>query len=191
MNLDPQGQPTRGSWIIGEFVVSSAVGNEREAAERVVAMVRRADIPHPADTPHPIGLPSARLEPLKTAVAEAVLNAMEHGNRYRPDSSVRVSVIVSGEALVVRIADQGVGGPRPRRAGLQCADLHAADLHAADLRVQEPDLAAKLAGEQPPRGWGLFLIAQMTDDVRILNCEGEHIVELLWHLDEAGGDEGP
>lgn len=186
MNLDPQGQPTRGPWIIGEFAVSSAVGNEREAAERVVAMVRRADtgprsVGHPADTPHRprsvgLGLPPARLEPLKTAVAEAVLNAMEHGNRYRPGSSVRVSVIVSGETLVVRIADQGVGGLR---------------LQGADLHVQEPDLAAKLAGEQPPRGWGLFLIAQMTDDVRILNCEGEHVVELLWYLDEAGGDEGP
>jgi anti-sigma regulatory factor (Ser/Thr protein kinase) len=180
MNLDPQGQLNRGSWIIGEFVVSSAVGNEREAAERVVAMVRRADT-SPRSVGHRprsvgLGLPSARLEPLKTAVAEAVLNAMEHGNRYRPGSSVRVSVIVSGETLVVRIADQGVGGPR---------------LQGADLHVQEPDLAAKLAGEQPPRGWGLFLIAQMTDDVRILNCEGEHVVELLWHLDEAGGNEGP
>ncbi|MFO7698330.1 MAG: ATP-binding protein [Anaerolineae bacterium] len=180
MNLDPQGQPSRESWVIGEFVVSSAVGNEREAAERVVAMVRQADT-RPRSVGHPVDLLPARLEQLKTAVAEAVLNAMEHGNQYRPGSSVRVSVIVSGEALVVRIADQGVGGPRPWRAGL----------HAAGLQAQEPDLAAKLAGEQPPRGWGLFLIAQMTDDVRILNCEGEHIVELLWYLDETGGNEGP
>ena len=170
MNLDPQGQPTRdGSWIIGEFGVSSAMGNEREAAERVVTIVRQAD------TPHPTVLSPARLEQLKTAVAEAVLNAMEHGNQYRPGSSVRVRVTVSGEVLVVRIADQGVGGP---------------SLHDAGLHAQEPDLMAKLAGEQPPRGWGLFLIAQMTDDVRNLNCEGGHIVELLWYLDEAGGSEG-
>jgi len=175
MSLDPQGQPARGSRILGEFSVSSAPGNEREAAERVAAMVRQADT-RPRSVDYPIGFPPARLEELKTAVAEAVLNAMEHGNRYRPDLSVRVRVIVSGKALVVRIADQGVGGPR---------------LHLKSAQARAPDLTAKLAGEQPPRGWGLYLIAQMADDVRILNCEGENIVELLWNLDEVSGNAGP
>jgi anti-sigma regulatory factor (Ser/Thr protein kinase) len=160
MNLDPQGQLPRGSCVLGEFSVSSVPGNEREAAERVADMARRTD------------LPPTRLEQLKTAVAEAVLNAMEHGNQYRAGSFAKVRVIVSERALVVRVADQGMGGLQPR---------------LVDLHVQEPDLAAKLAGEQSPRGWGLFLIAQMTDNVRFLECKSGHTVELLWYLDEVGG----
>ena len=39
-----------------------------------------------------LGMAPARLERLKTAVAEATMNAMEHGNEYRPDSPVRIRV---------------------------------------------------------------------------------------------------
>jgi anti-sigma regulatory factor (Ser/Thr protein kinase) len=173
MNPDPEDQPACGSVVLGEFSVSSAPGNERGAAERVAALVRQADVLHPTD------LSPARLEELKTSVAEAVQNAMEHGNQYRPDLPVRVSVIVSEGALVVRIADRGVGGPR----------RHLPSGQSMGMQVQAPDLAAKLAGEQPPRGWGLYLIAQMTDDVRILNCAGENVVELVWYLEEVGGKE--
>ena len=38
-----------------------------------------------ADAVRALGLPARRLHQLKTAVAEASLNAMEHGNRFRPD----------------------------------------------------------------------------------------------------------
>ena len=30
-----------------------------------------------------------------------------------------------------------------------------------------PDIDAKLAGDQSPRGWGLFLIEQMVDDMQV------------------------
>jgi anti-sigma regulatory factor (Ser/Thr protein kinase) len=176
MDLDPHGWPSRdGSVIIGEFDVPSVPGNERQAAERVVAMLRHATAGC-LDALHP-----SRLEELKTAVAEAVLNAMEHGNQYHADLPVSVRVIGSGEALIVRIADRGVGGMR-----LHLPSAQGAGPQSTGAQVQVPDLMAKLAGEQPPRGWGLYLIAQMTDDVRILDCEGEHVVELLWYLGEAG-----
>jgi serine/threonine-protein kinase RsbW len=113
----------------------------------------------------------ARLEQLRTAVAEAVLNAMEHGNQYRPGLPVAVRVVVSEEALMVRVIDQGVDGPI--------------------AHPPEPDLMAKLAGKQPARGWGLFLIKRLADDMRLISCEGEHTVELLWYLDEARGENGP
>ena len=35
-----------------------------------------------------------------------------------------------------------------------------------------PDIEAKLAGEQTPRGWGLFLIEQMVDEVRTESVDG-------------------
>ena len=41
-------------------------------------------------------VPAERLERLKTAVGEATMNAMEHGNRYRADRPVSVRVLTGG-----------------------------------------------------------------------------------------------
>ena len=42
-----------------------------------------------------------------------------------------------------------------------------------------PDLAAKLTGAQSPRGWGLFLMKEMVDDVRMETIDGRHCVQLV------------
>ncbi len=59
--------------LLAAWTVPSEPGNERLAMEQVADAVRA------------LGLPARRLHQLKTAVAEASLNAMEHGNRFRPD----------------------------------------------------------------------------------------------------------
>jgi anti-sigma regulatory factor (Ser/Thr protein kinase) len=46
-----------------------------------------------------------------------------------------------------------------------------------------PDLDAKLAGEQSPRGWGLFLIEKMVDEMYVYGDAQHHTVELVVHLD--------
>src|SRR5215213_4793362 len=110
-----------GTWrVLAEFSVPSEPGNERRAMEVV------------ADVIKDVGLEGQRLERLKTAVAEATLNAMEHGNHYR-----------------------------------------------AEL----PVLEAKLEGMQTARGWGLFLIKNMVDDMEVTGDEHHHTVELILHLD--------
>jgi anti-sigma regulatory factor (Ser/Thr protein kinase) len=111
-----------------------------------------------------LGLPPERLERLKTAVAEATMNAMEHGNGYRPEVPVDILVLLSGSELAVRITDRG-GSPVP----------------VPDPEV--PDLAAKLEGLQTPRGWGLFLIQNMVDDMNITGDREHHTVELVMHLE--------
>ena len=122
------------------------------------------------------GLPETRLERLKTAVAEATMNAMEHGNKYRPDLSVFIRVLASDRALAVRITDHGGGRPIAER--------------------DAPDLDAKLAGLQSPRGWGLFLIKNMVDDMNIASDEVHHTVELIMRLSgspaaaQEGGNHG-
>lgn len=138
------------SHTLVEFTVPSERGNERLAIERVAEVVQE------------LGLPSARLERLKTAVAEAVMNAMEHGNRYEVDLPVYIQVSASSAAVEVRITDRGYGQPIPE--------------------PETPDLEAKLAGEQSPRGWGLFLIKNMVDDMRVTADEKHHTVELIMHL---------
>jgi serine phosphatase RsbU (regulator of sigma subunit)/anti-sigma regulatory factor (Ser/Thr protein kinase) len=136
------------------FRVDSRPGNEREAMERVVEAVE------------PLGLAAPRLEKLKTAVSEATMNAIEHGNQGREELPVEVDVEASGGVLVVRIGDHGLGGPIGE--------------------AETPDLEAKLEGLQKPRGWGLFLIENMVDEVRVSDAEGRHTVELVVSLE--GGD---
>jgi len=54
--------------------------------------------------------------------------------------------------------------------------------------LTHPDLELKLAGLQTPRGWGLFLIENMVDEVEQSTEEGRHTVRLVMHL---GADTTP
>ena len=115
-----------------------------------------------------LAITSARLERLKTAVAEATMNAMEHGNGYRSDLDVRLVLTASDTALVVQIVDHG--GEREI------------------AQAATPDIDAKLEGRQSPRGWGLFLIEKMVDEVRQSSSGARHTVELVMHLEGAHDD---
>lgn len=109
-----------------------------------------------------LDLPSRTLERLKTAVAETTMNAIEHGNGFQADLPAEIQVLTSTQALIVRITDQGGGKVIPA--------------------VQTPDLQAKLDGLQSPRGWGLFLIKNMVDEMHISSDDQYHTVELIFHL---------
>jgi anti-sigma regulatory factor (Ser/Thr protein kinase) len=139
--------------VLDSFTVASEEGNERIAIDRVSAVIV------------PLGLDSSRLERLKTAVGETVMNAMEHGNDNRPELDVAVEVSATEESIRVRVTDQGGGRPIPE--------------------ATTPDLEAKLAGEQTPRGWGLFLVEQMVDDVRSTSEGGAHTIELIMNREGA------
>jgi serine/threonine-protein kinase RsbW len=137
---------------LAELSVPSEPGNERRAMEVVAGAVSG------------LGLPGPTLERLKTAVAEATMNAMEHGNHYRSETPVVIEVSASDADLSVRITDEGSGPPA--------------------FDSETPDLEAKLEGMQTPRGWGLFLIKSMVDEMTVTGDEHHHTVELLLHLDE-------
>ena len=142
---------------LAEFSLASEPGNERDAMRRVEEAVA------------PLGLPQQRLERLKTAVAEATMNAMEHGNGYDAELPVHVTVTAGSRELTVRITDQGGARPIPD--------------------APEPDLDAKLAGEQTPRGWGLFLIRSMVDAMDVSGDERHHTMALTLNL-EGDADAG-
>lgn len=136
-----------GEEILVEFSLPSLEGNERVAIEKV------------AEAVGPVGLTPARIDKLKTAVGETVMNAIEHGNRYDPELDVAVRVWASADQIRVIVTDLGGDEDIPETVN--------------------PDLEAKLAGEQTPRGWGLFLIGQMVDEVNTARENGHHIVELV------------
>ena len=139
---------------LAEFTLASEPGNERQALARVAEAVRV------------LNLPTKRLEQLKTAVAEATMNAMEHGNHYQPEKPVSIQVLASHKALSVRVTDHG---------GTRTLSAHP--------DIEAPDLEAKLAELQTPRGWGLFLIKNMVDEMHISNDASHHTVELIVYLE--------
>jgi serine phosphatase RsbU (regulator of sigma subunit)/anti-sigma regulatory factor (Ser/Thr protein kinase) len=139
---------------LAEFTLASEPGNERQALARVAEAVRV------------LNLPTKRLEQLKTAVAEATMNAMEHGNHYQPEKPVSIQVLASHKTLSVRVTDHG---------GTRTLSAHP--------DIEAPDLEAKLAELQTPRGWGLFLIKNMVDEMHISNDASHHTVELIVYLE--------
>ena len=141
--------------VLAEFALPSEPGGEREAMARVKHAVEG------------LGLEPIRLERLGTAVAEATMNAMEHGNEYRADRPVSIRVLHSPDRLRVLVNDAGERGELPP--------------------TEAPDLEAKLEGRQAPRGWGLFLIEKMVDEARVRSEGDGHTLELILHL-EGGTD---
>jgi serine phosphatase RsbU (regulator of sigma subunit)/anti-sigma regulatory factor (Ser/Thr protein kinase) len=142
--------------VLADFSIPSRPGTEREVSTRVVAAVAELDLPH------------ARLEALETAVAEATMNAIEHGNRNDESLHVEVLVTVDERELVVRVTDQGLSGG------------------GVPDDVDTPDIDAKLRGDQSPRGWGLFLMRSMVDDLRLRDDDDRHVLELVVRLDGDG-----
>jgi serine phosphatase RsbU (regulator of sigma subunit)/anti-sigma regulatory factor (Ser/Thr protein kinase) len=134
------------------FEVASDLGNERAAAERVV------------DAVAPLGLAAPVVDRLRTVVAEATMNAIEHGNGCRSEVPVRLAVAASPDALTVRVVDQGGATELPD--------------------AETPDIEAKLAGLQTPRGWGLYLMRAMVDDLEVTSDGDERTVELTIRLDD-------
>jgi serine/threonine-protein kinase RsbW len=90
-----------------------------------------------------MGFAPDRVEDLNTAVAEACINAMEHGNKL--DESLIVGVILSMDetSLEVKVLDTGTGPPSG---------------------VHTPDMDKKMHGEEASRGMGMFLIQSLVDE---------------------------
>jgi anti-sigma regulatory factor (Ser/Thr protein kinase) len=129
----------------------------------------RLAIERVSDAVEPLPIGGQQLERLRTAVGEATMNAMEHGSAYRADRPVAVRVLTGGGEVRVQITD--LGGAPPQRG-----------------EAEVPDIEAKLAGLQRPRGWGLFLIKNMVDELRETSDGEHHTVELAVRLE--GGDDG-
>src|ERR1035441_3260831 len=90
-----------------------------------------------------MGFREDRVEDLKTAVAEACINAIEHGNMLNESLSVGVVLSAGADSLEVKVIDDGKGlkGLPPK-----------------------PDIDRKIHGEEDPRGMGMFLIQALVDE---------------------------
>ena len=60
-----------------------------------------------------MGFSEDRIEDLKTAVAEACINAMEHGNKMNASVPVNVVLSMNPNELEVKVMDNGTGIKHP------------------------------------------------------------------------------
>jgi serine/threonine-protein kinase RsbW len=115
-----------------ELSFPSELGYEKIARDAVAAFARR------------LGFDREQIEDLKTALGEACINAIEHGNGRAPDLRVDVSCVCENGLLTVEIRDQG--------------------LNRYQHGTPEVGIEKKLSGLAPLRGMGLMMIAQLVDE---------------------------
>lgn len=90
-----------------------------------------------------MGFTEARIEDLKTAVAEACINAIEHGNELKDSLKVAVILSTTEDELEVKVIDQGKG---------------------VKSAPPKPDIDRKMHEEEDARGMGMFLIQALVDE---------------------------
>ncbi len=109
-----------------------------------------------------VGFASERIEDLKTAVAEACLNAIEHGNRGRHDTRVLVTMNFNDDLFSVSVEDEGDG--------------------ISEL-PKDTAIMQKIEKLEPPKGLGIYLIKQLVDQVEFNDmARGNHAVRMVIKL---------
>lgn len=115
-----------------ELTLPNELGYELIARDAVAAFAGR------------LGMSCDQIDNLKTALCEACINAIEHGNSLDPDLRVEISCRVDDNRLVIDVCDQGVRLFTPKSEPLSIVE--------------------KLAGFGSLRGMGLMLISQLCDE---------------------------
>ena len=113
-----------------EIFLPSTLGYEKVARSAAEAVAEE------------MGFSRDRIEDLKTAIAEACMNAIEHGNQESRTAAVTVLLTAAKEQLEISVADEGL--------------------------TPMPDEFPKPGREEEDnRGWGMFFISQLVDEVQI------------------------
>ncbi|HEX5690736.1 MAG TPA: ATP-binding protein [Roseiflexaceae bacterium] len=136
-----------------ELRLPSRLGYEKVAMDAASSLARR------------MGFDKDRVESLRTAVSEAVTNAIEHGNEHDAAMKVMVMLTVRPDGLVISVADQG-------RKPLD------QDKTEATPRIEES------FNKEDKGGWGIWLIRELMDEVEFSTAPtGGNQVRMVIHLE--------
>lgn len=136
-----------------ELRLPSRLGYERVAMDTASSLARR------------MGFHGDRVDALKTAVSEAVTNAIEHGNQHDAAMKVVVLLTVRDDELIVSVADQG---------------RQMLDQHSTTRIPQIQDILEK----DDKGGWGIWLIRELVDEVEFTTApSGGNQVRMVIHLE--------
>ena len=105
------------------------------------------------------GFTPKRIEDLKTVVSEAAINAMQHGNKGRPDAVVTVDIDFKDDAIQILVTDEGNG---------------------IKESLPKPDIDRIINELDPPIGFGVFLIEELADEVEFnLDTDKGHCLRMV------------
>jgi len=117
---------------IVKVILPNMLGYERIAMASLASFARMYDYP------------PKRIEDLKTVVSEAAINAMQHGNKGRPDAVVTIHINFKEDAIQILVMDEGDGIKEV---------------------LPKPNIERIINELDPPVGFGVFLIQELTDEV--------------------------
>jgi serine/threonine-protein kinase RsbW len=149
---DETSQPEHQQKVI-ELRLPSKLGYERVAMDTASSLARR------------MGFTTDRVESLKTAISEAVTNAIEHGNQQ--DAAMKVVVLLTAldDGLIVSVADQG------------CKLLD------QDCTTTRPTIEDAFERDDKG-GWGIWLIRELMDEVEFSTApSGGNQIRMVIHLE--------
>ena len=112
------------------FTLPSELGSEHIAMGGLAAFAKK------------LGFSPSRIEDLKTAVAEAYINAVQHGNKGKPDARVVVAFNFKDGILSISVFDEGDGFKEDPR---------------------DPDIERIIENLDLPTGFGVFLMRRLMD----------------------------
>ena len=133
-----------------EVQLPSRLGYERVAMATAASVARL------------MGFREERVEDLRSAVAEACINAIEHGNRLNEGLSVGVVLSAGPESLEEKVIDDGKG---------------------LKALPPKPDIDRKIHGEEDPHGLGISLIQALVDEVEWVagaTGKGSYVRLVIW-----------
>jgi len=134
-----------------ELHIPSVMGYEKIAMECAASMAKK------------MGFTEDRIEDLKTAVAEACLNAMEHGNKMDTSTKVGITLTVEESRLQVTVKDEGKGVGE----------------------IVSPSIESKIEGKDKTRGWGIYLIKSLMNEVKFEpSPEGGNVIKMIIYLEK-------
>lgn len=125
----------------------------------------RAALDLAASVARSMRFPADRVDDLRSAIHEAIANAIEHGNAALPEERIQIVLV-----------------PRPAGLRIDVHD-HSRTPFPEDIETAAPpSIEDRLAGLTPSRGWGTFLMRSLVDEVAFSSTGEGNVVQLTMHL---------
>lgn len=134
-----------------ELHLPNILGAEKEAIKKAVTIAEK------------LGFARDRIEDLKTALAEACINAIEHGNKFDENTKVGITLAADENSLQVVVHDNGDGIDPDK---------------IPKKRVTDEGLPQR-------RGYGVFLISNLVNEFTYEKKPGVgNEVKMIIHLNK-------
>ena len=134
-----------------ELQLPNILGSEKVAIAKAVSIAKK------------MGFSKDRIEDMKTAIAEACINAIEHGNKFDANTKVGITLAADDTSLEIVVRDNGNG-------------------------IDPDKIPKKLTGDNgfpKRRGYGVFLISNLVNEFSFDNKSGNgNNVKMLIHLNK-------